>query len=177
MIVNWLRNNFYASALLLVARLYIGWGWLTSGWGKLTSAEGFQTSAFLENAVAHPVTSHNVLVYPTYTAFLESFALPNAHLFNLLIPLGEFLVGLGLILGCLTTAAGFFGVVMNFAFLLAGTVSSNPWMLVISIFLLVGGRNTGMIGIDRFLYPFFDRWFHKAPPKPVLLTRNKTKIS
>lgn len=173
MIVNWLRNNAYASVLLLLARLYIGWQWLTAGWGKLTSAEGFQTAKFLQNAVANPVTSHNEVIYPNFTAFLESFALPNAQLFNFLIPLGEFLVGLGLILGCLTTAAGFFGVVMNFAFLLAGTVSTNPWMILFGIFLLVGSRNAGMIGLDRYLFPFYDRLFHKNPPKPILLTNRK----
>ncbi|WP_241254737.1 DoxX family protein [Brevibacillus sp. SYP-B805] len=173
MIVNWLRNNGYASVLLLLARLYIGWEWLTAGWEKLTGAKGFSAAKFLQNAVAHPVTSHNEVVYPTYTAFLQSFALPHVELFNFLIPWGEFLVGLGLILGCLTTAAGFFGVMMNFAFLLAGTVSSNPRMILFGVFLLVGGRNTGAIGLDRYLFPLFDRWFHKPPNKPVVLKPKK----
>ena len=58
-------------------------------------------------------------VYSWYGSFLESFALPNIDLFNTIVPLGEFLVGLGLILGCLTTTAIFFGLVMNFSFFLA----------------------------------------------------------
>jgi hypothetical protein len=33
--------------------------------------------------------------YPKYVGFLQHFALPNAHLFNVLVPYGEFLVGLG----------------------------------------------------------------------------------
>lgn len=38
-------------------------------------------------------------------SFLEAFALPNVGLFNVLIPLGEFLVGVGMLLGTLTTLA------------------------------------------------------------------------
>jgi thiosulfate dehydrogenase [quinone] large subunit len=159
MFVEWLRNHVYASVLLLVARLYIGWEWLTAGWGKVTN--GFSAEKFLQKAVANPVTSHNEAVYPTYNAFLEHVALPNADLFSFMVAWGELLVGLGLILGCLTTAAGFFGVMMNFAFLFAGTVSSNPWMILIGFFLLIGGRNTGMLGVDRFLYPLYDRIFHR----------------
>lgn len=160
MFVEWLRNNVVASVLLLVARLYIGWSWLSSGWGKLTG-EGFSAEKMLTNAVAKPVTSHDEIVYPLYTAFLKNFALPNIELFNTIVPIGEFLVGLGLILGCLTIAAGFFGMTMNFAFMLAGTVSSNPWMILITIFIVIAGRNAGNLGLDRFLNPFYDRLFKR----------------
>lgn len=33
-------------------------------------------------AINNPVESHGEAVYPTYLAFLENFALPNADLFN-----------------------------------------------------------------------------------------------
>jgi len=164
MFVKWLRKNVFASVLLLFARLYLGWEWMSAGWGKITG-EGFNAVKFLEKAVTNPVVSHDEIIYPTYTAFLKSFALPNVDLINFMIPYGEFLVGLGLILGCLTTAAGFFGVVMNFAFLYAGTVSSNPWMIMLTLFILIGGRNAGYFGLDRYLYPFYDRMFHRTPPK------------
>ncbi|HZG16662.1 MAG TPA: DoxX family protein [Candidatus Bathyarchaeia archaeon] len=164
MFVEWLRKNVFASVLLLFARLYLGWEWMSAGWGKITG-EGFSAGKFLEKAVANPVVSHDEIIYPTYTAFLKSFALPNVDLINFMIPYGEFLVGLGLILGCLTTAAGFFGVVMNFAFLYAGTVSSNPWMIMLTLFILISGRNAGYFGLDRYLYPYYDRMFHRTPPK------------
>ena len=164
MFVEWLRNNVYASVVLLFARLYLGWEWLSSGWGKITG-EGFSAAKFLEKAVTTPVVSKEEIIYPTYTAFLKNFALPNVDLFNSLIPYGEFLVGLGLILGALTTAAGFFGMVMNFAFLFAGTVSVNPWLILFTVFIMVAGRNAGYFGLDRFLYPYYDRIFRRTPPK------------
>lgn len=162
MFMNWLRNNVYASVILLFARLYLGWEWLSAGWGKITG-EGFSAAKFLEKAVANPVVSHDEIIYPTYTAFLQNFALPNVDLINFMIPYGEFLVGLGLLLGCLTTAAGFFGLVMNFAFMFAGTVSSNPWLILITFFVVMAGRNAGYFGLDRFLFPFYDRLFRRTP--------------
>jgi thiosulfate dehydrogenase [quinone] large subunit len=49
----------------------------------------------------------------------------------MLVPWGEFLVGLGLILGSLTTFAVLMGVVMNFSYMLSGTTSTNPQMVLI----------------------------------------------
>ncbi len=67
---------------------------------------------------------------------------------------GEVLVGLGLILGVFTSAAAFFGVMMNFSFMFAGTVSTNPWMILISMFILAAGANAGRFGGDRFVLPY-----------------------
>ncbi|WP_408107353.1 DoxX family protein [Brevibacillus sp. B_LB10_24] len=160
--VTWLRENVYASVLLLLARLYIGWNWLQAGWHKITQEGGFHADNFLQKAVENPVKSSDELVYPIYHAFLQHFALPNAELFNLLVSWGEVLVGLGLILGCLTTAAGFFGMMMNFAFMFAGTVSTNPWMILFTLFIVFSGRNAGAIGIDRYLLPLMKNRFTKS---------------
>ena len=75
-------------------------------------------------------------------------------LFNTIVPLGEFLVGLGLILGCLTTAAMFFGLIMNFSFFMAGTVSHIPTDLFFGAILLFAGFNAGKFGLDRWVIPF-----------------------
>jgi thiosulfate dehydrogenase [quinone] large subunit len=79
--------------------------------------------------------------------------LPNASLFGYIVAFGEVAVGLGLILGMLTGIAAFFGVVMNTNFLLAGTVSTNPMLLIPSIFLILAWRNAGWLGLDRFALP------------------------
>ncbi|GAF14737.1 hypothetical protein JCM19045_4067 [Bacillus sp. JCM 19045] len=64
---------------------------------------------------------------------------------------GEVLVGLGLLVGLLTTTAAFFGGVMNVSFLLAGTVSTNPILLLLAILIMVGKGNSGKIGLDYFI--------------------------
>lgn len=152
---HWLRHNKWAAGILTVARIYLGWEFLSAGWGKLTGVHGFSALGFLMNSVAHPVMgpTKNV-VYPTFTAFIKHFAIPHVGLFNFLVPWGEFLVGAGLILGTLTTVAVFFGLLMNFMYMLAGTVSTNPLDILIGIFILVAGFNAGKMGGDYFIIPW-----------------------
>ena len=155
MINKFLRENKIAAGLLAVLRLYLGWHWMTGGWGKITGG-GFDASGFLTNAIANPIADKatGAAVYPTYTAFIETFALPNVELFNVLVPWGEFLIGVGLLLGCLTTAAMFFGLMMNFMFMFAGTVSTNPWMILLGVIVLAAGANAGKFGADYYVLPY-----------------------
>jgi thiosulfate dehydrogenase (quinone) large subunit len=153
MIMEFLRTNKIAAGLLTFLRLYLGWSWLSAGWGKVTG-DPFNAAGYLNGAVNNPVMSQEQVVYPTYVAFLENFALPYADLFSFMVAWGEVLVGLGLILGVLTTWAAFFGIVMNFAFMFAGTISTNPWMVMLTIFILAAGYNAGRFGGDRWVMPY-----------------------
>lgn len=158
MVVKWLRESRTASALLLLVRLYLGYSWLTSGYGKIV--EGFDASGFLKGALAKTVGEHPS-VQGWWAAFIKGFALPNVELFNVLVPWGELFVGLGLILGCFTTAAAFFGLVMNFSFLFSGTVSTNPQMVLLTIFIAVAGLNAGRYGLDRYVIPYLRKTVKK----------------
>ena len=62
-------------------------------------------------------------------------------------------MGLGLILGAFVGIAAFFGTFMNLNFILAGTVSTNPVMFLVAIFLMLAWRNAGWVGLDRWLLP------------------------
>ncbi|KUP07635.1 Crp/Fnr family transcriptional regulator [Bacillus coahuilensis p1.1.43] len=159
MMVAYLRESKVASYVLTILRLYLGYAWLTAGWGKITG--GFDASGYLQGSIAKATGEHPA-VQGWWASFLEGFAIPNVGLFNFLIPWGEFLVGLGLLLGCLTTAAVFFGMVMNFAFLFSGTVSTNPMMLLLSIFIIVAGANAGRIGLDYWIQPFIKNQVKKV---------------
>ncbi len=158
------RENRIAAIIVMIVRFVVGYAWLTAGWHKLTGATPFNAGGFLNNAVNNPIVDKATgeAVYPTYQAFLEHFALPNVKIFNILIPWGEFLVGLGLILGTLTLTAAFFGILMNFMFLFTGTVSTNP---------VVAGTNAGRFGLDRYVLPLIhkgtDRIFHRKPKNPT----------
>lgn len=163
--MKWWRETKIAAALVTVVRLVLGWTWMTIGFGKLTADKWFDASGYLTNAVNNPVSDASGAIYPTYTAFIENLVLPNVKLVNIMIPIGEFLVGLGLILGALTTAAAFFGVMMNFMFLFAGTVSTNPWMVLLGMIVLVAGPNGGRFGADYFLLPMIRKGFTAVKAK------------
>ncbi|WP_211748096.1 DoxX family protein [Paenibacillus sp. Marseille-Q4541] len=159
MFTTWIRENKVAMWLLTVLRIYIGYDWMTHGWAKLTGG-GFDASGFIGGAIANS-TGEAATVQGWWGTFLETFALPNVGLFNFLVPLGEFLVGLGLILGCFTTFAVLMGIVMNFAFLFSGTVSTNAQLILLQMFILVAGFNAGKIGLDHWVVPYIRSMFGK----------------
>jgi thiosulfate dehydrogenase (quinone) large subunit len=165
MLIKFLRENTISAALFAAIRIFLGYQWMTAGFHKITG--GFDASGFLKGAIANPVKGPDGIVYGGWVSFLESFAVPNAELFNVLVPWGEFLVGLGLILGCLTTAAAFFGVVMNFAFMLSGTISHNPTDIIMGVLIMVAGYNAGKFGLDRYVVPFFRKRFGKEVNKSL----------
>ncbi|MDQ1232586.1 thiosulfate dehydrogenase [quinone] large subunit [Paenibacillus sp. SORGH_AS306] len=172
---RWLRENSVAMWLLTILRVYIGFKWITGGWEKLSSG-GFDASGFLTGAIANTGGEHPS-VQAGWGAFLQHFALPNVGLFNVLVPIGEFLVGLGLILGACTTLAALMGMVMNFAFLFSGTVSTNPYLLLAEIFIVVAGANAGKIGLDRWIVPYLRTRFFNRRNKQQDTLPNQHKIA
>jgi thiosulfate dehydrogenase [quinone] large subunit len=153
---QYLRENKSAAVILTVLRLYLGYSWFTAGFHKLTG--GFDASGFLKGAIANPVKGPDgAVIFGWFVHFLKGVALPNVDLFNFIVPWGETLIGLGLILGCLTTAAMFFGLMMNFTFFLAGTVSHNPRDIFLGFIILTAGYNAGRIGLDRWVVPFIKK--------------------
>ncbi|WP_312473305.1 DoxX family membrane protein [Neobacillus sp.] len=154
---KFLRENKISAVLLTVIRLYLGYSWFTAGLHKITG--GFDAAGFLKGVTANPVKGPDgAVVYGWYVEFLKNFALPNVDFFNFIVPWGETLIGLGLLLGCLTTAAMFFGLVMNFSFFLAGTVSHNPTDIFLGFIILTAGYNAGRIGLDRWVVPFIRKF-------------------
>lgn len=87
--------------------------------------------------------------------------------------LGEFAVGLGVLLGVLTGIAAGFGVLMNLNYLLTGTVSINPVLGMSGLFLCFSWRVCGWIGFDRWLLPALGlpwkpgAWFRSQEPHPA----------
>lgn len=149
-----------AAWLWLVVRVYLGYEWLLAGWDKLTDPSGVWVGAkagvaltgFAQGALGKATGDHPQ-VQGFYASFLKDFVVPNASLFAHLVTYGEILVGLGLIVGALTGIAAFFGIVMNANYLLAGTVSTNPILAFLAIFIVLAWRNAGWIGLDRWLLP------------------------
>ncbi|WHY77859.1 DoxX family protein [Neobacillus sp. WH10] len=166
MFIQFLRENRYASLFLTLFRVYLGWQWLNAGWGKISSGK-FDASGFLNGAIKQ-VSGEHPAVQPWWGNFLNDVALPHVELFNVLVPWGEFLVGLALIIGVFTSFAMLMGLTMNFAYMLSGTTSTNPQMVFIGMFILVAGINAGKIGLDRWLMPILRKWINNKDEKEKL---------
>lgn len=148
---NWLRSSKIAMPILTVLRVYLGVQWFTSGFHKIFGDTPFDAGGFIGNIVKNPVVGpEGNQLYPAYTWVMETFAVGNSQFFSFLVMWGELLIGLGLIVGLFTSTAAFFGIVMNFLFLFGGTVSVNPLYLILGLLVLVGGRNSGTIGLDFY---------------------------
>lgn len=155
-----------SAAIWLILRLYLGWQWLTAGWGKI-GAEGWTgtgAGGAIEGFVGGALgLAEEGEVAGWYAAFLENVVIANPVIFAYLVAWGEFFVGLGLILGFLTGIAAFFGATMNFSFLLAGTLSTNPLMFFIAILLILSWKVSGWYGLDRWALPKFGTpWTRKT---------------
>lgn len=153
---RWLFTNTTSAWIWLILRLYLGYTWFTSGIGKITSdvwtgdKAGVAVEGFMGGAIA---LAEEGEVAGWYAWFLETVVIPNAVPFSYMVAWGELLIGLGLIVGLLTGIAAFFGALMNMSFLLAGTVSSNPVMFMIAIFLIMAWKVAGWYGLDRWALP------------------------
>ncbi len=142
----------------LIVRVYVGWQWLHAGWQKVgaaawtgdqagTALRGFLNGALAKTSGPHPDVSG------WYGSLIQNVGLPNASLISHIIAYGEVVIGVLLILGLFAGIAAFFGTTMNLNFLFAGTVSINPLLVVLQLFIILAWRIAGWYGLDRFALP------------------------
>lgn len=148
----------YTGLFWLVLRVFVGYEFFTAGLEKIENTAwvgakaGTGISGFLAGALAKGTGAHPE-VGAWFADMVKNIFIPNAVAMSYMVAFGETLVGLALIFGILTKWAAFWGAVMNFSFLAAGTSSSNPQMLVFEVAMIFGGMGVGYYGIDYFLIP------------------------
>jgi len=151
-------GNTGFSFVWFIVRLYVGYEWLIAGWEKIKnpvwvgSKAGIAVKGFLMGALAKAAGEHPD-VSSWYANFIQHFAIPHAVFFSYAVSYGELLVGIALILGLFTGIAAFFGTFMNLNYLFAGTVSTNPLLLLLQLFLILAWRTAGWIGLDSYVLP------------------------
>ena len=157
-LARFLFESTRSALLWFVVRVFLGAQWLDAGMHKVTDpawvGSGTALRSYWERAVAIPEQGRPPITYDWYRAFLQ-FMLENQTntWFSWIVAFGETLIGLGLIVGALVGVAAFFGILLNFSFLLAGTTSTNPVLLIIGIILLMAWKVAGHWGLDRLLLP------------------------
>lgn len=135
----------------VLLRLVVGWWFLHAGltkfpWfpgGGAFDAAGWMTGA-TRGTLVHPITA-----WAASTPELLAFT-------NLAVPVGETLIGLGLVLGCLVRVAAFFGAVLMFFFYFGnaafdhGYVNGDLFGLLLFLTMIVWGAGR-LYGVDAYL--------------------------
>jgi thiosulfate dehydrogenase [quinone] large subunit len=149
--------------LWFLVRMYVGFSWLDAGLHKIIDTgtktnyiiDGAGMYAFWQRIAAIPAApAKPVITYDWYRSVIQF--LIDSHwegFFGKLIAFGETSVGLGLIFGAFVGIAAVSGAFMNLNFMLAGSVSSNPVLLLLGFLLVLAWKTAGFIGLDRYLLP------------------------
>lgn len=166
--VGWrlLLVNAYLALFWLPIRFFVGRAWLAAGEHKIRSDAWMDGgTALVSGNPEQPGFWERIVQVPpdvprpaiTYDWFRQLIQYMIDHdwatWFGKLIAIGEVLVGLGLLVGALVGIAAFFGTLLNFNFLLAGTTSTNPVLFGLGVFLVMAWKVAGWWGLDRWLLP------------------------
>jgi len=174
-VARFLFQGTIASWLWLVVRIYVGYDFLEAGWHKFTdpawmNGTGQGILGFWTRAVAIPAAPAKPLItFDWYRNFLQ-FLIDggSAGWFSYVIVFGELAVGIGLILGAFVGLAAAGGLLMNVAFLLAGTTSTNPVLAILGVLLILAWKNAGYVGLDRYLLPLLSTPWKQRKPAPAM---------
>lgn len=155
-LVDWLLSNVRAAWLWLPLRLWLGYQWVNAAIHKIDNpawvVTGEALKGFWSNAVAIPEAGRPPIAFDWYRNFIQMLLDAQAWTwFAKLVAYGELIVGIALVLGAFTGIAAFFGAFMNWNFIMAGSASTNPLLLVIAIGLILAWKVAGYIGADYFL--------------------------
>ena len=177
-IARFFFQSTVAAWLWLAVRLYVGYDFIVAGWHKFNTpawmdGTGQGILGFWKNAVAIPAAPARPLItFEWYRGFLQFMIDTNsAGWFSYVIVFGELAVGIGLILGAFVGLAAAGGLLMNFAFLLAGTTSTNPVLVMLGFLLILAWKNAGYIGLDYFLLPMLGTPWWKPGKALAVATR------
>jgi thiosulfate dehydrogenase [quinone] large subunit len=168
-LARFLFSDTRAAALWLPVRIFFGWSFLDASLHKLGDPKWMDTGVALKGywagAVAIPAApARPAITYDWWRQFLQWMLDNEAYTwFAKVIAVGEFLVGIGVIVGGLVGIAALFGATMNVAFLLSGSASTNPVLLLSAIFLVMAWKVAGWVGADRFLLPLLGTPWQRHP--------------
>ena len=175
-LAKFLFSDTRMAAVWLIVRLYVGYSWLDAGWHKLIDSgaktnyiiDGQGILAFWQRIAAVPIApAKPAITYDWYRGFIQFLIDSHAEVvMGKVIAFGETTVGIALILGAFVGIAAVGGAFMNLNFMLAGSASTNPVLLLLGFLLVLAWKTAGHIGLDRYLLPLLGTpW--KAPKTVV----------
>jgi len=158
-LARFLFSDTRMAVVWLVVRLYVGYAWVEAGIHKVQDPAwvdtGLALKGFWLNVTKIPVPpAKPSITFDWYRSILQVLLDDNAYTwFGKVIAFGETTIGIGLILGAFVGIAAAFGAFLNMNFLLAGSASTNPVLLLLAILLILAWKTAGFIGLDHYLLP------------------------
>ena len=174
-LARFLFSDTRMAVIWLIVRVYVGYSWLDAGWHKVMDAgaktnyiiDGQGILAFWQRIAAIPAApAKPAITYDWYRGFIQ-FLIDNHTevVMGKVVAFGETAVGIGLILGAFVGIAAVGGAFMNLNFMLAGSASTNPVLLLLGFLLVLAWKTAGYIGLDRVLLPLLGTpWRAPKPP-------------
>ncbi len=164
-VAKWFFTNTHSSWLWLIVRVYLGWDWLDAGLHKLTPAwlnGGAALKGFWESAVKIPDQGRPAISYDWYRSFILYLLHTESYTwFAKLVVYGEILIGIALIPGTFVGISAFFGALLNWNFIMAGSASTNGVLFTLAVLLMLAWKVAGYIGADYYLLAFLGTPWHR----------------
>src|ERR1700683_2962578 len=169
---DWFYRSKVASVLWLVARLWLGYGWLNAGYQKLWGSEkavfwnggGGGVEGVATAGGTGATGGEGGASYGWWAAFLHDFVVPNASWIAKVVTVSELAIGVLLILGLFTGLAAVAGLTLNLVYMFTGSAGVNPAYAIVAVFLILAWRNGGYLGLDRFALPMMRDRLHRRHP-------------
>jgi len=174
-VAQFLFSDTRLSAVWLVIRVLLGWGWVTAAMGKLGDPAWMQTGealkAFWTKAVAIPDTGKPLITFDWYRNFIQGMLDSGSYVwFAKVVAFGELLIGVALILGLFVGVVAFLGAFMNWNYIMAGSASSNGLYGLGAILLILAWKTAGYYGLDRWILPRIGMTWQQYGPRRVRST-------
>lgn len=150
-----------------ILRVWLGYQWIEASSRKVGTPawveSGVAIQKFWEKAVVVPRAGAPQVPVDWYREFLVWLLSNHAAPFMArLIAYGELAVGVALLTGAFVGAAALTGAFLNWNYLMAGSVSLNPLMIIGEILLIMSWKVAGHYGLDRYVL-LKSTW--KEPPR------------
>ncbi|MBI4311339.1 MAG: DoxX family membrane protein [Chloroflexi bacterium] len=159
---GWVRALFSSTDLAwvwLIGRVYIGWLWIDAGWGKVQDdrwmAGGSALKGAWERMITVPADGRSAVAYDWYRQIIQLMYDQGWWTwFAKLVAVGEWMVGVALIVGAFTGITALIGLFMNWNFAMGGMgPGNNATMIVLAAGVFLAWKTAGWWGLDRWLLP------------------------
>jgi len=137
-------------------RVWVGYQWVAASMHKVGNPawiqSGIAIQKFWKTAIAVPYHGQPRAPFDWYRDFLAWLLTSHAApIMARLVAYGELAVGIALILGAFVDVAAFAGVFMSWNYLMAGSISLNPVMIVGEVLLIMSRKVAGYYGLDQYI--------------------------